>query len=36
MPAAARKPKETPRQVLCRELLEIRRDNAPILSLIHI
>jgi hypothetical protein len=29
MPAAARKqvPKDTPRQALCRELLEIRRDN---------
>lgn len=32
MPAAARKPKETPRQALCRELLEIRIEHAPIFS----
>jgi hypothetical protein len=36
MPAAARKkpapPKDTPRQALCRELLEIRRDNLSIFS----
>ena len=28
MPAAARKPQESPRSRLCRELLEIERDNA--------
>lgn len=32
MGATARKPKDTPRQALCRELLEIRRDNAAIFT----
>jgi hypothetical protein len=32
MPAAARKPKETERVALCRELLQIRRDNFAIFS----
>jgi hypothetical protein len=35
MPAAAHKakpPKDTPRQALCRELLEIRRDNLAVFT----
>lgn len=32
MPAAARKPKETEQLTLCRELLQIRRDNLPIFT----
>lgn len=30
--AAAKKPKDTPRQALCRELLEIRAENAAVFT----
>jgi hypothetical protein len=35
MPAVAKKPRETPRQALCRELLGIRRDNIAIFTRIE-